>query len=303
MSLAYYLVDAFTAEPFAGNAAGVVTCADGLTSEQMQRIAGELRQTETCFVSASDEPGVDLTLRWFTPTVEVDLCGHATVAAFTCLAVEGRIAWCEDDAHVRCATRSRAIDVWLQRHTACDAAPNVTLSVGVAAVEAADEDREAVAQAIGLPLAAIDETLPLAAEPAGQRLIVPVSRLAGLLRLSPDSTGMIAFGAERGYRRFTLVCRETEDPAHFVHIRHFAPANGIPEDPVTGTAHAVAAVYLDRQGLLPAGERVELTGEQGHAVKRRGLVTVEIVRDDGCLRDVRIGGRATIVAQGSFAAV
>ena len=131
---------------------------------------------------------------------------------------------------------------------------------------------------------------------------MPVSRLADLLLMSPDSSGMVAFGAERGYRRFTLVCRETEDPAHFAHLRHFAPANGIPEDPVTGTAHAVAAVYLDRQGLLPAGERVVLTGEQGHAVGRRGSVTVEVWRQGGCLEDVRIGGSGTIVARGTIRA-
>ena len=102
---------------------------------QMQRLAGELRQTETCFVSASDDPGVDLSLRWFTPTVEVDLCGHATVAAFTCLAAEGRIAWNEDGAKVRCATRTGTIDVWVERSPDAAAAPTVTLSVGVAAIE------------------------------------------------------------------------------------------------------------------------------------------------------------------------
>jgi trans-2,3-dihydro-3-hydroxyanthranilate isomerase len=301
VSLPFYLVDAFTREPFAGNAAGVVTRADGLATEQMQRLASELRQTETCFVRELDNPNVDLSLRWFTPSVEVDLCGHATVAAFTCLAAEGRIAWNEGAAHIRCATRTGTIDVWLERNPDAEAAPRVTLSVGVAAIEPAADDRAVVAQALGLPVAAVDKTLPLAAERAGQRLIVPVRRLIDLLQLSPDSSGLVAFGAARGYRRFTLVCRETEDPAHFAHLRHFAPANGIPEDPVTGTAHAVAAVYLDRQGLLPSGDRVVLTGEQGHAVNRRGLVTVDIRREAGCLGDVRIGGTGVMVARGSLA--
>ena len=106
MGIPYALVDAFTERPFAGNAAGVVSAADGLRGEQMQGIARELRQTETCFVSAGDEPGTELRLRWFTPTVEVDLCGHATVAAFVCLAGEGRVKWEGDRAHMRCATWS-----------------------------------------------------------------------------------------------------------------------------------------------------------------------------------------------------
>src|SRR5215213_4734497 len=83
---------------------------------------------------------------------------------------------------------------------------------------------------------------------------------------------------------------------------HFAPANGIPEDPVTGTAHAAVAVYLDREGLLPPGQRLVLTGEQGHAVNRQGVVTVEVLRLNGRISEVRIGGTAVIVARGEVMA-
>jgi trans-2,3-dihydro-3-hydroxyanthranilate isomerase len=241
----FALIDAFTDQPFAGNTAGVVTAADGLSTEQMQTVARELRQTETCFVSASDVPEVDLTLRWFTPAVEVDLCGHATVAAFVCLAAAGRIDWRGDRAHVRCATRVGTVDVWLERMAS--GSPRVMLSAGVAQLSPATDDRAAAALAVGLDPAAVDPALPLAADPGSARLIIPVARLDELLRLAPNGSAMIAYGKEHGYRRFTLVCRETVDPHHFVHLRHFAPANGIPEDPVTGTAHAAVAVYLDRR--------------------------------------------------------
>jgi PhzF family phenazine biosynthesis protein len=296
----FSLVDAFTERPFAGNTAGVVTAADGLSTEQMQAIARELRQTETCFVNAADRPGVDLALRWFTPTIEVNLCGHATVAAFVCLAADGRIDWSDDRAHVRCATRGGAIEVWLDRLAV--GAPRVMLSVGVASLAPAADDRAAAAAAIGLDPAALDPDLPLAADPGSARLIVPVSRLDDLLCLEPNGPGMVAYGKQRGYRRYTLVCRQTEDPRHFAHLRHFAPANGIPEDPVTGTAHAVAAVYLDKEGMLPPGERVILTGEQGRAIDRRGVVTVEVQRHDDRITDVRIGGTAVIVARGEIVA-
>jgi trans-2,3-dihydro-3-hydroxyanthranilate isomerase len=296
----FALVDAFTEQPFAGNTAGVVTAADDLSGEQMQVIARELGQTETCFVSAVAPPGADLTLRWFTPTVEVDLCGHATVAAFACLATDGRIGWSGDHAHVRCATRSGTIGVWLERTAAGSA--RVMLSVGAASLAPATDDRAAVAAAVGLDLAALDPALPLAADTRSARLLVPVARLSDLLQLEPNGTGMVAYGKHCGYRRFTLVCRQTEDPGHFIHLRHFAPANGIPEDPVTGTAHAVAAVYLDGEGMLPRGRRVVLTGEQGHAIDRRGVVTVEVHRRAGRITDVRIGGTAVIVARGELVA-
>jgi PhzF family phenazine biosynthesis protein len=276
----------------------VVTAADGLSTEQMQTIARELRQTETCFVSAADVPEADLALRWFTPAVEVDLCGHATVAAFVCLAAVGRIEWRGDRAHVRCATRVGTVEVWLERMAA--GSPRVMLSAGVAQLSPASDDRAAAASAVGLDPAAVDPALPLVADPGSARLIIPVARLDDLLRLTSNGSAMIAYGREHGYRRFTLVCRETVDPRHFVHLRHFAPANGIPEDPVTGTAHAAAAVYLDREGVLPPGERLVLTGEQGHAVDRQGVVTVEVLRHDGRISEVRIGGTAIIVARGEL---
>ena len=298
--LSFALVDAFTDRPFAGNTAGVVSAADGLSGDQMQRIARELGQTETCFVSSSDVPEVDLALRWFTPTVEVDLCGHATVAAFTVLAGEGRVDWSDDRAHLRCATRTGAIGVWLERMPS--GSPRVMMSVGVASLEPATEDWSVVAQVVGLAPSALDVSLPLVSDRGSARLIIPVSRLEDLLRLEPHGPEMIAYGKQRGYRRFTLVCRETENPVSFVHLRHFAPANGIPEDPVTGTAHGVAAIYLDREGLLPPGERVALVGEQGHAIDRRGNVTVEVQRQAGRITDVRIGGTAVIVAHGELMA-
>jgi trans-2,3-dihydro-3-hydroxyanthranilate isomerase len=296
MNLPFALVDAFTDRPFAGNAAGVVPAADGLTAAQMQRIARELGQTETCFVGAAAEAGADLRLRWFTPKVEVDLCGHATVGAFVLLAADGRIDWRGESARIRCATRSGVIEVELARTPS--GAPRVMLSVGVAAVEPAPLARATVAAAIGLPESALDAALPLMVEPAGARVIVPVARLNDLLALTPNGPGMVACGEATGLRRFTLVCRETERSERFAHLRHFAPANGIPEDPVTGTAHAVAAVYLDQQGLLPPGDRAILTGEQGRAVDRRGVVTVDVRRRDGRIVDVWIGGSGVVVARG-----
>jgi PhzF family phenazine biosynthesis protein len=264
----------------------------------MQRIARELGQTETCFVSSSDEPGVDLALRWFTTTVEVDLCGHATVAAFTVLAGEGRVDWSDDRAHLRCATRAGTIGVWLERMPS--GSPRVMMAVGVASLEPAPDDRSAAARAVGLAPSALDASLPLVSDPGSTRLIIPVARLSDLLRLEPNGPGMVAYGKPRGYQRFTLVCRETENPNRFAHLRHFAPANGIPEDPVTGTAHAAAAIYLDREDLLAPGESVVLVGEQGHAIDRRGEVTVEVQRRAGRITDVRIGGTAVIVARGEL---
>jgi trans-2,3-dihydro-3-hydroxyanthranilate isomerase len=295
MPVGIYIVDAFAGRPFTGNPAGVVTRADGLSATQMQRIARELGQTETCFVAEGARPDADFHLRWFTPTVEVDLCGHATVAAYLCLLREGRLRLVDGSAYIRHRTRSGLLGVWV---SAVEGQPaSVMMSAGVAPMRPAPDDRDMVARVIGLDPATIDPDLPLAVDDSAARLIVPVRRLEELLALVPDTSAMQRHAA---YRRFTLVCLETRDARCTTHLRHFAPANGIPEDPVTGTAHAAIATYLDRQGLLPPGARVDYLGEQGHAVGRPGMVTVEVHRDGAAIADVRIGGGGFIVARGEI---
>src|SRR5262249_637685 len=83
-------INAFTTRPFRGNPAAVVTRADALTEGQMQRIAREMNLAETAFVLKPSRPPADLTLRWFTPTTEVNFCGHGTIASFHALAEERR---------------------------------------------------------------------------------------------------------------------------------------------------------------------------------------------------------------------
>ena len=84
-----YQVDSFTRERFHGNPAGVVPNADGLTDDQMQRIAREMNNSETAFIFQSDDPVADVEVRFFTPSTEVPLCGHATIAAHYVRAIEG----------------------------------------------------------------------------------------------------------------------------------------------------------------------------------------------------------------------
>ena len=82
-------IDAFTDTPLTGNPAGVVVNAEGLTDQQMQKVAFEVAASETAFILPAETPDAQLRIRWFTPTAEVPLCGHATVASFHALAEEG----------------------------------------------------------------------------------------------------------------------------------------------------------------------------------------------------------------------
>ena len=108
-------VNAFTERPFAGNPAGVVPQAEGLSDEQMQAIAAELNDvSETAFILNPDEDDADLRLRFFTSTTEVDLCGHATVAALFTLAWSGRIAGRDESRIIRAATPVGVLELGLE---------------------------------------------------------------------------------------------------------------------------------------------------------------------------------------------
>ena len=108
-TLRLYHVDSFTKRRFSGNPAGVITNADGLSERQMQAIARELNMSETAFVFSPTGPDYRVSLRFFTPTIEVPTCGHATIAAFYVLGLE-RPHWSGSVAY-RCGVGLRAVDI------------------------------------------------------------------------------------------------------------------------------------------------------------------------------------------------
>ena len=111
------IVDAFTKKPFAGNPAGVVLDANGLTETQMQLIARELNLSETAFILPCDSADANLRIRWFTPTGEVPLCGHATIASFHALAEEGMEGMRTNGQHYfRLQTKSGILAVRVEKN-------------------------------------------------------------------------------------------------------------------------------------------------------------------------------------------
>jgi predicted PhzF superfamily epimerase YddE/YHI9 len=260
-----YQVDAFTAEPFAGNPAAVCLLARGEPADPgwMQRVAAEMNLSETAFLRPGAEPGA-WGLRWFTPAVEVELCGHATLAAAHVLWSEGLAAAGEE---LWFATLSGPLGarpgedgvVWLD-FPATPAEP----------VDPPDGLLDALgggpARFVGR--GRFDYLVELAGEADVRDLAPDVRRLAGL-----GSRGVIvtAAGGSAGY--------------DFV-SRYFAPAAGIDEDPVTGSAHCtLGPFWAERLG------RVELTGFQ--ASRRGGLVRVRPQGDR-----VLLGGQAVTVLRG-----
>jgi len=254
-------VDAFADRPFAGNPAAVCLLDAPADAAWMQAVAREMNLSETAFVHP-DEDGYGL--RWFTPAAEVDLCGHATVASAHVLWETGRLA---RGTAARFQTKSGLLTAtWREGWIELDFPALPAL---------------AAAPPAGL-LAALGAR-PVWTGRSRFDLLVEVATAAELRALAPDFTALRAVDV-----RGTIVTARADDPRYAFVSRFFAPAVGVDEDPVTGSAHSVLAPYWCGKLGTEA-----LTGYQASA--RGGVVRVRMAGDR-----VRIGGQAVTVLTGEL---
>ncbi len=262
-----FQVDAFAERPFGGNPAGVCLVEGSVDPEWMQSVAAEMNVSETAFLVRQDD-GV-YGLRWFTPVIEVDLCGHATLAS-------AHILWdekIEGPEPLSFSTRSGLLtavpvgDGLIQLDFPADP-PDVSYGGGPFS--------EGLASALGAPVVSVHR--------GRVDLLVEVADAEAVRRLAPDFRALAGFDA-RGI--IVTAAGDGLDGADFV-SRCFYPAVGIDEDPVTGSAHCtLASFWCTRLG------RTSLVGWQ--ASRRGGRVAVELAGDR-----VLLSGRAVTVLRGEL---
>lgn len=287
-------IDAFTTTPFTGNAAAVVIDAGDLDPVVMQRIAREMNLSETAFVLPS---GVaDFRLRWWTPTTEVPLCGHATVAACHALVEAGRL---NVPGSYRIETASGVLAVELAPSAV--AACQVWLDIPIPVFEPASISLPTLATALGLDAAELLDEPPLVR--GGEYLYVACANLAPLLTIKPDFSALRLLSHTHDVTGFALYTLSGLDKASALHMRFFGPAIGIDEDPVTGSAQGPLGALLVGLGQIAAADQptVRYQAEQGDAMGRAGRVLVEVSLDErGELVRSRIGGNAITVLRGEL---
>ena len=278
-------VDAFTDEPLGGNPAGVVPEADGLSDDQMQSIAAEMAVSETAFLRSSE--AAEYRVRYFTPTQEVDLCGHATIGSFAHLADEG----------LEAGTYGLETNVG-RLEIEVDADGTVWMTQDEPRIREVDVGYDRVADALGVDRAALEgasDDIPLAVSSTGLPfLIAPITYLSDLGSADPDMRAIEDLTDEVDATGIYLFTFDALGRESTLHGRMFAPGAGVPEDPVTGTASGAVGAYLDRFGAFDDDFPDELRLEQGHYVDRPGLVRVRIGDD------VRVGGRGVTALDGSL---
>ena len=260
-----FQVDAFASGPFTGNPAAVCLLEQPADAAWMQAVAAEMNLSETAFVHALDADGAErFGLRWFTPTVEVDLCGHATLASAHVLWDTGRLA---ADTAARFETRSGVL-------TASRSGDEVELDLPADPVAPA-EPEPGVLDALGLDAAITSR--------GRVGWVLEVADATAVRDTRPDFSRLASF-------EIVVLTARADDQAYDFVSRCFGPKFGIDEDPVTGSAHcALGPYWADRLG------KAELTGFQASA--RGGVVRVRVDGDRTVL-----GGRAVTVTRGELLA-
>ena len=286
-----YQVDSFTRARFHGNPAGVVPDADGLSEEQMQRIARELNNSETAFIFRSDSPDYDVEVRFFTPTTEVPICGHATVAAHYVYALENSFG----SRRIRQKTKAGILPVDIVKS---NNDYSIVMTQGTPAVsdDLGPEIRSRIADALNISVADICREYPVAVSSTGHsKVMVPIYSNELLHSLKPNLQKLAEISSAigcNGYYVFTL------NPADdvLVHGRMFAPAIGIAEDPVTGNANGPLGAYLVHYNILqnPEEKCFDFSIMQGEAIKRDGTMRVHVEKENGKPVLVQITGDAVV---------
>jgi trans-2,3-dihydro-3-hydroxyanthranilate isomerase len=278
-------IDAFTAESFKGNPAGVMF-ADGITDENKRLIAKEMNLSETAFLSKSDK--ADYKLQWFTPAVEVELCGHATIASLHFLHENNLL---KKNQEVKFDTLSGVLNCGYD-------GVKYYMQIPVPQLSVYDGYKKEILAALGLTLNDIDENVPFLITNLGY-IFIYVKNLDAVGKLKPDFSEIKRLSIlNKKSIEIVVFSLETIEKENFAHLRFFAPDFGIDEDPVTGSANGPFILVLAELGLLKLNDDVTTkTFEQGDFVGRPGRVTVKYNKPKN---EIYISGKAKTVIKGEI---
>ncbi|MGD8455065.1 MAG: PhzF family phenazine biosynthesis protein [Anaerolineales bacterium] len=257
----FYQVDAFTSEPFKGNPAVVCLLAEALEETKMQQIAAEMNLSETAFLQKQTD---GYSLRWFTPRIEVDLCGHATLASEHVLWESSEL---RPGEQVHFHTRSGILTAEYRDGL-------IYLDFPALACEPATAPGELI-DALGIA--------PKEVWKFGAKYLIEVETENDVCQMGPDFAALRKLPG-----RGVVVTSLCQSEAYDITSRYFAPWVGVDEDPVTGSAHCCLGPYWGNK----LG-KTTITAYQ--ASSRGGVVHIQLKENRVCL-----GGNAVTVAQGEF---
>lgn len=280
----FYIADAFAESAFGGNPAGVALVDEFPPEEFMRKLDAELHFSETAFVKRLGPERFHI--RYFTPAEEVALCGHATIAAFSCLRADGLIT--PGDYGLQTLSGDLTVSVGPDS-VFMDMAPPRQLG------DFSPEEQARLYAACGLDLSVRPEDLEPAIVSTGLAdIMLPVKNADILNAIEPDFAAMTELSRAHDILSFHVFCPEGGD--YLARCRDFAPVCDIPEEAATGTANGALTYYLFCRGLAAPETRHRIL--QGEAMGRPSVVET-LISADG---KVRVGGGAVLLMKGELAA-
>lgn len=293
-----YQIDSFTKEKFTRNPAGVIMNADGLTDDEMQKIARELNNSETAFVFSSDSNKYDVYVRFFTPTNEVPICGHATIAAHYARAIENNLK--ASKVYQKTGAGILPVDILKE-----DNDYKIVMTQGKIEFGSIidGKNKKDLLSALNIKSNELLENFNVQIVSTGHsKVMIGVKNVDTLNNINPDYASLSKLSDTikcNGYYVFTI---DSQDKDILIYGRMFAPAIGINEDPVTGNANGPLGAYLVKHNLVKHNNSIfKFKAKQGEAMKRPGTIEVEVKIEDKNPVEVKVLGNAVIAFKSQLA--
>ncbi|WP_319532184.1 PhzF family phenazine biosynthesis protein [uncultured Cohaesibacter sp.] len=298
----YFILDVFTDELFAGNPLAVVMDSEGLSDEEMQKIAKEFNLSETVFVQPPKNKVFNAALRIFTPAFELPFAGHPTVGTAVLLGLQ-RFPDLEKrmDSVMMLEEKVGPIQARLKLKPGNVGEAVFDVPKNAEVIESRLGSKDEIAAALGLHIKDIgfENHVPSAYSAGVPFAMIPIRNLEAIRRARPVMPSWSTAFGSHAHNDAYLYTRETVRHGSSFHTRMFAPSMGVMEDPATGSAAAAFAGVICQFDKPGQGTHKYII-EQGFEMDRPSIIELELDVADGRLKEERIGGSALIVASGTL---
>lgn len=279
MKIEAYTLNSFAKSIDGGNPAGVVLNTDDLSEADMKKVASIIGFSETAFVMKSNL--ADFKVRFFTPNEEVDICGHATIGAFSTLLSKGLIKsgkyFQETKAGVLSVELKEDLSIMMSQNT-----PSYYQTIS----------KQEIADSLNITTNEMIEELPIQIVSTGLRdILIPMKNIDMVNSIKPNFEKVAKVSNKYntiGYHIFTLESLNGSN----AYCRNFAPIYGIPEESATGTSNGALACYLFKYDKIRSENAKHIVIEQGYSMRKPSEIIVALRAEGKEVIEVKVGGRA-----------